>query len=413
MNVLLLVQIFETPDDTGSDRHFYFAKQLVAAGNRVKVITANVDYKNSEKRFKDKTGVYEQNIDGVDIKYVPVYTKFRGSFLKRVVFFMSYFASSLREVVRERRVDIIYAVSTPLTVGLLGMIARIIKRKPMIFEVTDVWPDAAVHAGVIKNLFLISIISVVEKLCYYSSTKIICLTKGIQSTIQKKGVSAEKTVLIPNGVDFEFFRCIDSAKRTSLRESWSVKDKFVAMYLGAHGAYNSLWTIVEAAAILSENDKIHFIFVGEGDEKSKLLTFVEEKRLKNVTFIGTVPRVKSVEILSMADLFLLPNRRGEFFHGNLPNKLFDFLASSRPVIVAGHGESANLVSEASAGFVVDAENSQAFANEICKCSELPIGVSDLMGKNGRSHTMKYYNRASHASILVDLISKLHHIRTDR
>lgn len=406
MNILILVQIFETPSDTGSDRHYYFAKKISDSGHNVSVITANVDYKKAERRYKDFDKTFEREVDRVTIKYVPVYTKFRGSFFKRILFFLTYFTSSLREILKGDNFDVVYAVSTPLTVGVLGVIASKLRRKPLIFEVTDVWPDAAVHAGVVKNRILIAFAHLIEMLCYRSAKKIICLTRGIQSNIQRKGIDPLKTILIPNGVDFDLFRSIDDEEAGLIKKEFHVDNKFVVMYLGAHGAYNSLDTILQAADILQDIHSIHFVFVGDGDEKSKLMNFVASHNLTNVSFLGTVSRDKSIQILSMADAFLLPNRKGHFFHGNLPNKLFDFLGSSRPVIVAGFGESADLVSDAAAGLVVEAEDPESFAAAVYQCFQMSDHERRLMGQRGRSHVENSFNRRIHASNLLSIFNEL-------
>ena len=136
-----------------------------------------------------------KEVDGIKIKYVPVYSKFRGSFLKRMLFFLTFFFSSIYSSIRSSKTNIVYCVSTPLTVGFLGSIISLIKRVPMVFEVTDVWPDAAIHTGVVKNRFIISLARSMELFCYKRSTNIICLSNGIMSNIINKGTSLKKHYL--------------------------------------------------------------------------------------------------------------------------------------------------------------------------------------------------------------------------
>jgi glycosyltransferase involved in cell wall biosynthesis len=403
MKILIIVQIFEGLSDTGSDRHYFFAKKMAEKGHEVCVITGNVDYKNAKKKFDSAKGVVKKNYGAVTVNYVPVFTSFRGSFFKRFLFFVSFFIAALWFVLKERGVDVVYAISTPLTVGLLGVLVSKFKKLPLIFEVTDVWPDAAVHTGVIQNPLIIFVAKLIEEICYSSSRKIICLTKGIASTIGEKGVNLEKIKLIPNGVDFDLFKNIEGCVRSEVRNEYGINGKFVLMYLGAHGAYNSLNTILFAAKILKNLDDIIFVFVGEGDEKAGLLQYVTNNGLSNVKFIGAVPRSVSVKILNAADGFLLPNRKGEFFRGNLPNKLFDYLASSKPVIVAGEGETADLVLDAKAGFVVTAENAEAMAEAIINLFQLGTLEQRQFGEAGRSYVEKFYNRSQHADLLVELI----------
>lgn len=151
MKILYLCQVFETGNDAGSERHFYFCKYVVSKGNHATAITSNVDYKNARAKIARTTGAIIQSIEGVDIHYVYSYANFRGSFVKRFYYYLTYFFSSIVHALKINKPDIIYAVSTPLTVGLLGYIISRLRGVPFVFEVTDLWPDAAVACGVVSN----------------------------------------------------------------------------------------------------------------------------------------------------------------------------------------------------------------------------------------------------------------------
>lgn len=403
MNILILVQIFETHDDTGSDRHFYFAEYFSAAGHNTSVVTSNFDYKNSRKRFESKGSVLNRSIGRLSIKYVSVYDRIKGSFLKRSIFFASFFIRAIYVVWKEPRPDVVYAVSTPLTVGLLGVLASWIHRCPLVFEVTDVWPDAAIHTGVIKNQLIICLAKAVEQFCYRNASTIVCLTKGIQKLIISKGVDPLRTLFIPNGVDPALFRPVAKEDRDNIRLEYGLTNKFVLMYLGAHGLYNSLDTIILCADVLKKRDDIAFVLVGEGEKKMELMDMAHQLQLNNVVFIGTVPRSKSVKLLSASDVFLLPNLKGSFFKCNLPNKLFDFMASAKPVIVCGKCESSALVLHAGSGYVVSACDPFELSREVERISLLSASELSAMGCLGRQHVLSHYNRRNHAQSLLDCL----------
>jgi len=408
MKILILIQIFETHDDTGSDRHYYFAKKMIEEGHEVEVITANIDYKNAKKRFKKKSGTITKIVDGITIKYVPVYSNFRGSFFKRMIFFISYFFSSIYAAISSSKIKIIYSVSTPLTVGLLGLIISKLKKVPMVFEVTDVWPDAAIQTGVIKSRLIIKISKFIENICYKGSSKIICLSKGIQSNIVNKGVERNETILVPNGVDLKLFdetHKINNLENLTRRE-YNFGDDFIAMYLGAHGAYNSLFTIIEAAKDIKKFEKIKIVFVGDGDEKKKLQEYAQKNDLNNIIFIGTVKRRESIKLLKTADIFMLPNRKGSFFECNLPNKLFDYLVSAKPILVSGAGETSELILETGSGYVVDAEDANAFSSSILKLFNLSKDERNDMGNKGKEFVSSKFNREDQALLLTNLFYDL-------
>ena len=399
----MVAQIFETLEDNGSDRIFFFAKELVKSGHNVTVITSNFDYKLGCKRF-DCKGKFVRQILGVNVVYVPVYSNIRGSYFRRFLFYISFVISCFTELLRTAKsADVLWAQSTPLTVPFLSAIVARFKKIPLVSEITDVWPDAAVHSGVVKNKVVIGLAKKMELFCYRNSSRIICLTQGIQGNIVDKGIEASKTCLVTNGVDLELFGNPKSCNGSRLKAALGLDKKFVAMYLGAHGTYNSLDTIIQAASILRHDGSIVFVFVGDGEQKAHLERIVMDERLDNVVFHPPVKRIDAPEILSTADCFLLPNLAGDFFKGNLPNKVFDYLASSRPIIVAGRVESAILIKEIKAGFVVDAEDPSQLATEVKMVSNLTEGERDLLGGRGSDYVRKYFDRKSHADNLLSIL----------
>lgn len=403
MKILMLVQIFETPRDTGSERHYFIAKSFAQSGHQVEVVTANIDYKNACPRFDAKSSSRIVDGGGVKITYLPVYTRIRGSFWGKLAFFLSFCFAAIREIASAKDVNAVYAVSTPLTVGALGLLASKLKRVPFYFEVTDLWPDAAIETGAVKSKTLITMARALERICYASADRIVCLTEGIRRGVLAHKGSAKKALLVPNGVDFSLFEPVPEEETARLRSSLGFNGKFVAMYIGAHGVYNSLDTIVQAAGLLKDRKDIQFFLVGAGDVKESLEQYVADNGLTNIVFGGTVERVQSVKLLSVADVFLLPNRKGAFYEGNLPNKLFDYLASSKPIIVAGHGETAQVVADASAGTIVDAEEPKQLADAIAALASSDKSNRATMGANGRSYVMQNYDRRQQVRLLIDMI----------
>jgi glycosyltransferase involved in cell wall biosynthesis len=222
----------------------------------------------------------------------------------------------------------------------------------------------------------------------------VALTEGIRENIIAKGVPREKVHLATNGVDGNLFReeAGNESEPRRLREGTGLTGRFVCMYLGAHGRYNALETIIEAAGILRDDPRFAFVLVGDGDEKAKLEAAVRSRGLENVRFFPPVNRSDAPRMLRCADLLLLPNRQGAFFTMNLPNKLFDFLASARPIVVAGEGESAEVVRRAGAGLVVAAADSAALAEAVLEVAALDETTRNTMGKSGREYVLARYDR---------------------
>ena len=405
MNIIYLTQDFEVRQDPGSERHFYFCKYLVRCGHTTTAITSNVDYKRVTVKYPGEGWRVCHRIEGVDIWYVYSYANFRGSFRKRFWYYLTYFFTAMLSGLFVKKPDVIYAASTPLTVGFLGYLLSRLKGAPFVFEVPDIWPDAAVVTGVVKNQALIRTAHRLEMFCYRKAARIVALSEGIRDNIVGKGVPADKVVLITNGVDTSLFRpwpAVDT-DRARLRQELGLDDHFVCMYLGAHGAYNALWTIIDTAEVLRDDPRYLCVLVGDGDEKPRLQAMVQERGLTNVHFLPPMPRMKTPALLRAADVFLLPNRRGKFYTMNLPNKLFDFLASGWPIVVAGRGESGNLVERAGAGCVVPAEDGAAMAEAVIELATLSDAERSAMGESGRRYVVEHYNRDKLSQLFLDTL----------
>ena len=412
MRIVIVSQIFETLEDNGSDRLIYFSKSLVDRGYEVTIITSNFDYKLGRKRF-DNEKKFCRNVSGVKVVYLPVYSNVRGSYFRRFLFFISFMRLSLFELVRRSEgADIIWAISTPLTVPFVAAFVSWWKRVPLISEITDVWPDAAEHSGVVKNKILIQIARRIELYCYKSSAKIICLTEGICENIMGKGVDRSKICLVTNGVDLDLFNTTEFSCNNFLNFQPKIQNKFVAMYLGAHGRYNALHTIIDTAIILRENAQIVFWLVGDGEEKKKLMERASNEGLDNVLFSDPVMRRDCPAMLSYADCFLLPNLSGDFFECNLPNKLFDYLACGRPIVVAGEVESSRLVKKIDAGLVVAAEQPVQLADAIKKLTRVSVEEREAMGERAAQYVRKYYNRESQVDIIDGILNTVFQDRTN-
>jgi glycosyltransferase involved in cell wall biosynthesis len=390
----MLVQFFDGPEDPGSDRWYVLARQIAERGHEVVVITSPVNYKAA--RTKDRLLCTERFKSGgsISVEYTYAFAGIRGSYARRYVFFLSFFLSAVPKALRFGRADVVYAVSPPLTIGLLGVLFSKFWGARLFLEVTDIWPDAAIEVGVLRSRILIGLARLLETLSYKSATKVVCLTEGISTKLKSKGVPNPKLIVVTNGVDFGMFRDRDFFvnARSRLRKTWGVTDKFVCMYIGAHGVYNALDTIKDAALELRDDESVEFVLVGEGDVKAGLVARSRESMLRNVRFLGLIPRSSTPELLSAADCFLLPILKGSFYDLNLPNKFFDYLGSGAPILVSGSCEAGRIVQAAGVGEVLEAEDGKALAAAILRLRTTPSHIRQVVGATARSIARDRYSR---------------------
>jgi glycosyltransferase involved in cell wall biosynthesis len=406
MRVVYLTQVFESSEGYGSDRHHHFCRSMVEAGWDVTVVTSNLNYKSSTPKYQKRGWKpVVRDHDGIRTYYVHSPTHLHGNYRRRLWHYLTFFHFTWRLRKNLRGADLVYAVSTPLTVGLVG--ARLARYSRALFylEISDVWPDVLVEMGMLRSRRLISFLKWMESFCYRRADRITALTRGIQKNIRGKVTNPEKVFLLTNGVDKHLFDMSPSRLREArlLREKLKLGACFVCLYLGAHNLYNALFTVVRAARRLRGHQDVCFVLVGDGDQKEELQSFCEREGLTNIQFFPPVPRRDAPSWLFMADAFVLPNLDGEFYKMNLQNKFFDFLASGRPIVFAGEGESADIIREVDAGRVVPAENDEAVADAVRSIRGLEADNRHAMGERGRRYVLAHFERKMLASRLIGWI----------
>ena len=403
MNIIYIAQYFNLPHEAGASRHYAFATELQKKGHRVTVITGSQNYRTGliPDNYKGRLFTREE-IDGVNVIKTYVYANYKQNFKKRLLNHFSFMLMAIVAGLMERKIDVVFASSTPLFVGISGWLSGLFRRAPFVFEVRDLWPESAVALGILKNDHIIKASKALEGFLYKRAEKIIAVTSGIRDGMIKHGVDANKIELITNGVDLDIYDHIQGQKK--LRKELGLDGKFVCIYVGAHGMVNNLSVILNAANELKTNNDITFMLIGDGDNKPNLLKMKQDMKIGNVTFVDPLPKAMIPTYLSMADVCLLSLRSEDIFKGMFPNKIFDYLASSTPTIVAAQGESQELIEQAQAGMVVEPDNFKAMSKLILKLYRMPAAERIKMGQNGRDYVLKHYRRSD----LADKLSRILH-----
>ena len=218
MRVFFISPVFELAGDPGSDRYHFFYKYLASRGHDVVVMTSAVIYKTaqirSECRGRWRTKVMK---DEIEINYLWSFPSFHGSFLRRMVYLLSYMLVTLWLGLWIKRPDIIHTVNTPGMVGQVAYWLSRLRKVPLVFDVADVWPDAAIAMGMLTNPWVIKFAQNMEDACYNQAVTIVALTQGIKDNIENKGIPAEKIKLITNGIDPAIFEDIDHTQSQAIR----------------------------------------------------------------------------------------------------------------------------------------------------------------------------------------------------
>ncbi len=277
MKVLLLHQHFKTPERGGALRSYYLAKALVESGVKVQVITAH-----NEKFFKS------ENTEGIEVSYLPIDYDNRFGFVARSWSFLKYVWGAIRLSNQYKDADYCYAISVPLTVGLAAQWIKWRHKIPYLFEVGDLWPDAPVQMGFIRNYFFSSLLYQLEKSIYRSARSVIALSPSIQFAIERK-IPGKIVHLLPNMADCIYYT--PEEKDAGLVEKYKVKEKFVISYIGAVGLANGLDYLLECANASRKAElPIHFIICGDGALLDRLKGNVKHMGLVNLSFVDFANR---------------------------------------------------------------------------------------------------------------------------
>jgi glycosyltransferase involved in cell wall biosynthesis len=233
-----------------------------------------------------------------------------------------------------------------------------------VLEIRDLWPDYFEEMGVLTNKTILSLLYHLEAYLYREADAVVTVAESAkQRLIHEKGVDESRVFFVPNGAELGNVSATD-ADVALVRERLRLDGKFVVAYVGNHGLGQQLQNVVETAALTRSDPNIHYLFVGDGAEKTRVMRGAEDLRLSNITFLGTRPREDVPVYYRAADVCLVPLADIPSFRNTIPSKIFEILGSSRPVIGALEGEGADVIRRSGAGVVVPAQNPQAMARAI-------------------------------------------------
>ncbi len=318
---------------------------------KVRVITAH-----NHKEFR------KEIIEDIVVYYLPVSYDNRFGFAARSWAFIKYVWGAIRLSQEFKDVDYCYAISVPLTVGLAALWIKIRHKIPYIFEVGDLWPDAPVQMGFVRNVFFQKALYKLEKSIYKSADSVVALSPSIQSAIERK-VPGKKVHLLPNMADCDFYK--PEEKKPSLEIKYNTSGKFVISYIGAVGLANGLDYFLECANAARKAElPIHFFICGDGALVDRLKGNVKQMGLSNLTFINFTKRDGVKELLNVTDAAFICYKPIPILETGSPNKFFDGLAAGKLIVINFGGWIRKEIEENSCGFYTDPYQPTDFIKKI-------------------------------------------------
>lgn len=339
------------PSIPGGTRHHETGLILGEHGWNARVIATPFNHKTHtmDREVSIRRWHLDMAEDGVDFTWVYS-VPYKQNDVRRYVNMASFLLTSQLRLRGRTKPDVVLGSSPHLLSALSGWLMSKRFRVPFVMEVRDLWPESLVQLG-LTNPVVIRSLEFLESFLYRQADSIVCLTEGIGENIRSRVKESAKVHVLPNAVRKP--TRLSPERRAEVRDrlGWS-PGEIIAIYAGAHGDANDLGQIVAAARELDDDDDagIRFVLIGDGPTKADLVKQAEG--LKNIDFLDAVPKNNVVEILHSADIGLLTLRPVPLFEGARPNKLFDYMGASLPVLSTVKGEAEVVLKESGAGIAV-------------------------------------------------------------
>lgn len=405
MNLWIVNHYAIPPSLGGLNRHYYFSKYLRGEKVNTRIFSSSKIH-NSHVNFNTGDLYNEENIDGVDYTFIKT-SGYKGNGLKRIFSFLQFSYNCLktmRILIKGERPDIIYASSPELFSTAVALEFGLRNNIPTVVEIRDLWPESVVeYTRLTRKNPIIRILYRLERWIYEKADLIVFTFEGGPDYIRMKNwdkesggnIDLEKCRYINNGVEVDKFD--QYAKEFTIEDSDLQSDKFKVVYTGSIRKVNSIGLLVDAAKILTDDgiDDISIIVFGDGTEKEALIERCKNLNLNNIVFKDRVDKKYIPYILSRANMNIFVGQDDAMNkYGLSLNKLFDYMASGKPIlsnIESGYDN----IKKYECGIIVHSNSAKSIAEGILKIKTSSRASYDYMCNQSKKAAEDFdYNKLS-------------------
>ena len=396
MKILYFYQYFATSKGSWGTRVYEFARNWVAEGHEVTVVSAI--YSKSDLKAK---GLLEtQYYDGIRVKVINVLIDNKKSIPQRIAAFLKYtFFSSWYALTLPA--DVVIASSGPITVGLPGLVAHYLRRRKLVFETRDLWPSGAVELGIIRNPTMVKMAFWFERKCYEASRHIITLSPGMSDDINRR-YGYKKLTDVTNAANIRLFSApISSATPFTGRK--------YAIYTGNIGEVNNSGWLLDAARELKKKGRedILIVLIGEGQLREKLEQQAGEEGITNFIRLGLMPKDELVTYVQQSMVSLVPLKGKPVLDTSSPNKFFESLAAGVPVVQNTNGWMREFLRLHEVGFTIAPDDATGLADLLIRLSDDSETLRE-MGYRGRALARRYFDKDVLSKRMLDVLKHVHY-----
>ncbi|MDE0178817.1 MAG: glycosyltransferase family 4 protein [Gammaproteobacteria bacterium] len=377
LRILFLTQNFPPEIGAKAARLYELTRRLAARGHDVRVITAMPNYPTGKvfPGFRGRIRA-EECINDVHVVRTWLRPSNSAQPFPRLVSYLTFLASSLLSGIRGMgRRDIVFIESPPLFLVLAGLLIGGIAKARIVMNVSDIWPETAVRAGLEMKGIPLHLMERLERLGYEKADLVTATTRTASDSIASRFPKVP-TAVIPGGTDLELFR--PERRSENLRQSLGVGEAdFLVGYCGLHGLFQGLETVIGAAEKLRDNPRIKFVLAGDGPTKKTLVEVAMAAQLANVVFKDPIPREQVGELVASFDVALVP--LAAELPGTMPSKVYETLACGVPLVVTEGCEAARLVTDHGLGRTVGPLDVDALGRAIVDLLGDPAEIKRIRG----------------------------------
>ncbi len=398
MKILFITDNFPPEVNAPATRTYEHCREWVKAGHEVTVFTCapnfpgGVVFEGYSNRLKS-----EETMDGIRVVRLWTYITANKGFVRRTLDYMSFAViSSIFGLFQ--KTDVIIATSPQFFTTWAASFLSLLKRKPWIFELRDLWPASIATVGALERGKIYRLLEKIELFLYKNSTVVIANSPAFKKNLVKRGIAPGKIYIVPNGANQKLFR--PQKKNQALADKYQLNGKFVYGYIGTHGLAHSLDFIIRSISKIDRTD-IHFLFVGDGAKKGHMVRLAEELNCSNVTFLDPVPKEKIPDLLSMTDAALVPLKKSDTFKTVIPSKIFEACAMEKPILLGVDGQAREILNEFNAGIYFEPENEQSFIENATRLADDKELYKELSANSIK--LANEYDRKRMAKKMLDVI----------
>ncbi len=381
--LVLLTQYFEPEVGAPQVRLAAVVQELTRRGVEVEVVTALPNHPEGRIRedYRRRLMVTEHR-HGARVVRVWMLAA-SGAGIRRMLSYISFAITSVVGLLRCRRPDVVLVESPPPFLFATARLVGLFWRRPIVFNVADLWPDSAVKLGLLDDGPLLRCMYWFESWVYRRSANVIAVTEGLRDVLlDDKHVPAEKVSFLPNGVDVQLFR--HRSPDEELRTRYAPAGQQIVVYAGTVGLAHGVEVAVDAMALVARrHPEAVLLIVGAGSGLASVQERIIASGVSNVVLVPPVPIETVARIYTIAVAGLSTLKDNPLFEGTRPSKVFPVLAAELPVVYSGAGEGARLIADHGVGIVCPPEDAAALAAAIERVLEHPDEARE-MGRRGRA-----------------------------